>query len=163
MNGFDGKLKKLFDDYIFLEKEIQKLIFPISRSFCSKCLGNCCREEICKESIDSTFLSILTGKQKIRFNSQNGWLGPLGCKLDYGRPLVCYEFFCEDILKTCLFRSSNINSIINDFISIGNRAYGNTHLLCIDNLDILSSNKINQIMYKISLILNKMASFHSYT
>jgi hypothetical protein len=163
MNRLGGNLVKLFDDYISLEKEIQKLIFPISQFFCRKCLGNCCREEICKESIESTFLSILTEKQRIRFDNQIGWLGPLGCRLDYGRPLVCYEFFCEDILKTYFFKASNIKKIINDFVSIGNKAYGNTHLLCVDNLDILSSNKIDKIIYEIALLLNNMTEIHFYT
>ena len=112
MNDFGGRLSKLFDDYISLEKEIQKLIFPISHYFCRGCLGNCCRAEICKESIESTFLSILTEKQRIRFDNQNGWLGPLGCRLDYGRPLVCYEFFLVyGILRSLLFSVSPSPSI----------------------------------------------------
>ena len=163
MNDFGGRLSKLFDDYISLEKEIQKLIFSISNYFCRECLGKCCRAEICKESIESTFLSRLTEKQRIRFDNQNGWLGPLGCRLDYGRPLVCYEFFCENVLKTNFFSTSNIKTIINNFASIGNKAYGNTHLLCIDNLDILSSNKIDKISYKIAFTLKKMTGIHFNT
>ena len=163
MTGLCGNLANLFDEYISLEIEIQKFILPISQSFCRKCLGNCCRAEICKESIQSTFLSILTEKQRIRFDQQSGWLGPLGCRLDYGRPLVCYDFFCEDILKSHFFQTSDIQTIIKGFISIGNMAYGNTHLLCIHNLDSLSSNKINKILHKIAWVSNKMNEIELFT
>ena len=159
MNGVDCNFANLFDRYAPLEKEIQKLIYEASTHFCGKCSSSCCKEEICKESIESSFLSILVEKQRIRYDTQNGWISPSGCRLDYGRPLVCYEFFCEDILKSYLFKAANIQEIIKDFASVGNKAYGNTHLLCIDNLDIISSTKIEKMIYKISLVMNKMANF----
>ncbi len=157
MNSVNCKLENLFAKYISLEKEIQKLIYQVSIHFCGNCSSKCCREEICKESVESTFLSTLVEKQHIRYDTQNGWLSSSGCRLDYGRPLVCYEFFCEDILKSSLFKASNIQKIINEFASIGNKAYGNTHLLCIDNLDIISSTKIDKMIYKINLVMNKIA------
>ena len=155
MNGVDCKLAKLFDRYASLEKEIQKLIYQASSHFCGKCSSRCCKEEICKESIESSFLSMLIEKQRIRYDTQNGWISPSGCRLDYGRPLVCYEFFCEDILKSNVFKGANIQKFINDFVSVGNKAYGNTHLLCVDNLDIISSTKIDKMIDKISLVMNK--------
>ncbi len=162
MNGVDCKLANLFDRYAFLEKEIQKLIYQASCHFCGKCSSKCCKEEICKESIESSFLSILIEKQRIRYDTQNGWISPSGCRLDYGRPLVCYEFFCENILKSYLFKAANIQKIINDFASVGNKAHGNIHLLCIDNLGVISSTKIEKMIYKISLVMNKMANIRFY-
>ena len=162
MNGVDCKLANLFDGYVSLEKEIQKLIYQESTLLCGKCSSICCKEKICKESIESSFLSILIEKQRIRYDSQNGWISPSGCRLDYGRPLVCYEFFCDDMLKSYLFMTTNIQIIIKDFVSVGNKAYGHTHLLCIDNLDIISSTKIEKMIYKISLVMNKIASLRFY-
>ncbi len=157
MIGSECKLANLFGRYAFLEKEIQKLIYQASGHFCSKCSSQCCKEEICRESIESSFLSILIKKQRIRYDAQNGWISPSGCRLHYGRPLVCYEFFCKDILKNYLFQTADIRKIINDFIAIGNKAHRNTHLICIDNLGIISSMKIEKINYKIGLVMKKIA------
>ena len=159
MNGVNCKLANLFAGYIYLEKEIQKLIYQVSIRFCTNCSSKCCREEICKESVESAFLSKLVEKQKIRYDTKNGWLSSSGCKLDYGRPLVCYEYFCEDILKSSLFKAANIQKIINEFASVGNKAYGNTHLLCIDNLNIISSAKIDKMIHKINLVLKKRSEY----
>ena len=156
MNGVDCNLANLLDRYASLEKEVQKFIYQVSIHFCGKCSSKCCKEEICRESIESSFLSKLIEKQRSRYDTQNGWTSPSGCRLDYGRPLVCYEFFCESILRSYLFNAANIQKIINDFASVGNKAHGNTHLLCIDNLGIISPTKIKRVIYKISLVMNKM-------
>jgi len=145
--GIDG----IIDCYIALEKELQKLIHQVTDPFCSKCRGECCKEEICKESIESSFLAILIKKQQIQYDSRSGWLGASGCRLEFGRPLVCYEFFCEDVLKKALFKASHIQAIISDFVSVGKNAHGNTHLICVENLDRLSSTKIEKIYDNIRL------------
>jgi len=164
MNGADYKLANLFYRYASLEKEIQRIIYQASARFCGKCSSTCCKEEICRESIESSFLSILIEKQRIRYDTQIGWISPSGCKLDYGRPLICYEFFCDDILKRTLFKPANIHKIIKDFASVGNRAYGYTHLFCINNLDIISSMKIAKMIYKINSVMKEVANirFHAH-
>lgn len=158
MNGIESKLTNLSIRYASLEKEIQKLIYQTSNHFCEKCSSRCCKEEICKESIESPFLFVLIIKQRIRYDIQDGWISPSGCKLVYGRPIVCYEFFCEDILKSPIFKAINIKKIVKKFTSVGNRVYGNTHLLCIDNLGIISSNKIEKMIYKISMVMDEIAN-----
>ena len=156
MNEYDYKLAILFHNYSSLEKEIQKRTKQISEYFCKKCSSTCCKEEICRESIESRFLHILIKKQNVDYDRQKGWIGPSGCSLNYGRPLVCYEFFCERILRNNNFRASNIQKIIKEFISIGNRAYGNTHLICIDNLKTISIRKIVKINCEIKGLINKL-------
>jgi hypothetical protein len=158
MDGNDNKLPILFQKYSSLEKEIQKRTKEISEHFCKECPSKCCKEEMCRESIESKFLYILTEKQNVDYDRQKGWIGPSGCRLNYGRPLVCYEFFCERILSNNNFRASNIQQIIKEFISIGNRAYGNTHLICIDNLKTISRKKIVKINSKIGGLINKLAN-----
>ena len=157
MNGNDYRLLlALFQTYSSLEKEIQKRTNQISNHFCDRCLSRCCKEEICRESVESVFLSVLVGKQDIEYDCQNGWMSPSGCRLNYGRPLVCYEFFCEEIVKSGDFQLSNIKQIIKEFISVGKRAYGNTHLICIDNLETMSKIKIARINYKMKELMNKL-------
>jgi len=135
----------IIDGYIALEKELQKLIHQVIGPFCSNCRGECCKAEICKESTESAFLEILIKKQQIQYDNRSGWLGASGCRLEFGRPLVCYEFFCEDVVKNAIFKASPIQAIITDFVSIGKNAHGNTHLICVQNLDCLSSRKIEKI------------------
>ncbi len=158
MNGVDCRLANLLTIYVCIEKEIQKLIYQTSFHFCKECSSRCCKEEICRESIESAFLSILVEKQKNQYDTKNGWISPLGCSLDYGRPLVCYQFFCEEILESYLFKKASIHKIINEFASVGNKANGNTHLLCINNLTIISSTKIKKMINKFNLLMKKMAN-----
>ena len=146
-------MNELIKCYISLEKKIQKLIHQVTHPSCSICNGKCCKEEICKESLESTFLAILTKQQGIQFDSRSGWLGASGCRLAFGRPLVCYDFFCEDVLKNTLFKATGIQAIINDFITVGKNAYGSRHLICVDNLDRMSSNKIEKITHNIQTLL----------
>lgn len=163
MIGCDDRFAKLIERYSVLEKEIQKLIDPFSRYFCGRCAGKCCREDICRESIESAFLSMLIEKQSVSYDLDDGWQGTSGCRLEFGRPLVCYDFFCEDIVKSYLFKTADIQTIIHDFISIGNKAHGNTHLLCIDNLNLLSLKKIQKMLYKVRSTLNRVVNIRFYT
>ena len=157
MTRFGPNLADLLDRYVGLEREIQSLISPLVRRYCEVCAGTCCRIDICKESIESEFLALLVAKQGIRYDDRNGWLGPDGCRLEYGRPPVCYEFFCDDITANKSFQALQIQKITREFVSIGNKVYGHTHLLCITDLDILSPKKIDRLCYKISSAMNKIA------
>lgn len=158
MNSSGANPRELLDRYIRLEKEIQKLIYPLSQLYCSKCRGECCSEQICKESTESAFLSMLVERQRIAYDKRNGWKGTRGCRLDYGRPLVCYEFFCDNILKSSLFITSNVQTIINDFGSIGKNAHSNIHLICLDNVNILSTRKTEKITAKVNLMIHMIAN-----
>jgi hypothetical protein len=165
MKIFDQRLANLFDRYVILEKEIQKYIDPISRHYCRGCAGKCCREEICRESIESAFLSILVERQRIQYDHRNGWLGDAGCRLDYGRPVVCYAFFCEEIMKSHLYKTFPMQTMVNEFVSIGNKMHGNTHLVCISDLESLAPQKIEKLCKKIHLMIDKMVQnrVHSNT
>jgi len=159
MNGKDSNpLSSLFHSYISLEKEILKRVSEISNTFCFECQKRCCEEKICRESIESQFLSHLITLQNIRYDKKNGWMSPYGCRLEYGRPLVCYEFFCERILVNDDFKASDIQQAVKEVISIGNRAYGNTHLICVDNLSLISPKKIFKIRNRILKLMEKMDS-----
>ena len=155
MHTLNTDLNEAIDSYITLEREIQELVHPVIYPFCSTCKGACCKEEICIESTDSPFLAILNKRQKIQYDGKSGWLSTSGCRLEFGRPLVCYEFFCEDVLNSALFKTTGIQEIINDFVAIGKNAYGHTHLICVENLDCLSSSKIKKINDNLCLLLER--------
>jgi hypothetical protein len=157
MTRLGANLADLLDRYICLEREIQTLVSPLVRGYCAACAGVCCKREICKESIESEFLSILVAKQGVRYDDRSGWLGPAGCRLEYGRPLVCYEFFCEDIQNSPPFQNSPIKTIVNDFAAIGNRVSGNTHLICLATLEVLTPKKIDRLCDNITALTNRIA------
>lgn len=46
--------------------------------------------------------------------------------------------------------------MIDDFIAVGKNAYGNTHLICVENLEKLSLKKIEKIVENLALILRKL-------
>ncbi len=159
MNGTEDKLFAiLFRSYTSLEKKIQQRISEISQPICTKCTSRCCKEEICRESIESNFLSILIKDQQIRYDPQNGWISPLGCGLSYGRPLVCYEFFCEQIEGSNKFQTSNMQQAVKEFVAIGSKAHGNAHLICVDNLGLISAGKIARINDRIGRLMAKLAN-----
>lgn len=87
--------------YAAIERETQTLIESRCHFVCTDChSGCCCRADICEEAFDSALLKKLHGEKRSssRFSDRYGWLTPQGCSLALGRPPVCYEFFCEEIL-----------------------------------------------------------------
>jgi hypothetical protein len=156
MKKISGKLEDLFKKYAKLELHIQKIINRSTGRFCSDCTARCCKEHFCKESIESPFLAALIKKQKMIYHTEKGWMGPKGCRLAYGRPLVCYDFFCDAVSDSPSFQATDIKTIVREFISIGNKVSGNTHLICIDNVETMSSIKIDAMLQKIDSLTIKI-------
>jgi len=146
-------LARFFHSYISCEEMILKAVRAVSHPFCSICRTKCCKENMCRESVESIFLSRLIKRQHIAYDPKNGWMSVHECRLSFGRPPVCYEFFCEPILRSNHFKASNIQQGIKEFISIGNRALGNTHLICVDHLQLISSKKILQMNDRIDQLM----------
>ena len=86
--------------YAHMERQVQHLMNALCRPYCSICPKCCCRPDICDESIDSAFLQLLRtlDPPEQPFCDQYGWLTVDGCALPIGRPPVCYEFICDDIM-----------------------------------------------------------------
>jgi len=90
-------LKKLIERYTNLEREVQKLVREQCIGLCKQCTQHCCATMICEEAIESPFLKMVH-QQTDRFSHQYGFLSDTGCILPFGRPPVCYEYFCEDLI-----------------------------------------------------------------
>ncbi len=145
---------KIIENYIKLENLIQGLINHVSGEQCKNCLSICCKEEICRETIDSYFLGLVVKKsQSIEYDYMNGWVSNEGCRLKSGRPLVCYEFFCDKLLMQTNHKMESMKSIIKEFISLGNKSHGNKHLVCIDDLGRISRTKLLKINEKITSLI----------
>jgi hypothetical protein len=147
---------KLIDNYINLEKEIQKRTNQISKRYCIQCNTTCCSEEICRESVDSAFLSLLVERQGVKYDEHFGWLSPNGCKLNYGRPYVCYQYFCDKFEKDEIYKASNIRLLVKEFLSIGNRVYEGAHLISIEDLQRIPDAKINKMNFRIIKLLESL-------
>jgi hypothetical protein len=63
--------------------------------------------------------------------SRKTWLNEAGCKLSVGRPPVCYEFLCANILdaqEMGMHRYAMI--VLSKLVAhIGKRAFGSRHLI----------------------------------
>ena len=161
MTDLSYSFTALLINYSLIEQSIQKLIAPIIRPVCVECAGSCCREEICRESIQSPFLKILVQTQGIAYDDRNGWLADTGCRLRYGRPQVCYTYFCNDMLQKQPEQLQKVNAVISAFSASGDRALGGNHLISIEKLDELSCHNISNIMNKMANVFGLISQFQS--
>ncbi len=96
---------KQFDHIIGLyadfEPRVQKSIGQFFGSICSACRGVCCKIDYCQETRESLFLSKLREEYQTAasYSDETGWLSETGCDLTAGRPPVCYEYLCDEILS----------------------------------------------------------------
>jgi hypothetical protein len=154
----DNKWEDLLSAYAAIELHMQGMINRECRNFCVQCPSLCCKEHFCRESIDSPFLSVLVKKQKAVYHRITGWMSGSGCRLGYGRPPVCYDFFCDAISEDARFHASGLQRIVREFIAIGNKARGNRHLICVDDLKRIVPEKIEKMMRKIDSLGIKMGA-----
>ncbi|MDD4737394.1 MAG: hypothetical protein PHP44_14955, partial [Kiritimatiellae bacterium] len=126
-------LKPILDDYIAFEHRVREQMLVHASPSCGICPAVCCRYDICEESIDSAFLSLIrqhTAPTEC-FCERYGWLTPTGCALEVGRPPVCYEFLCDDMLHAlpnddARFALRTLGMLIT---YIGRKAIGTRHLV----------------------------------
>lgn len=121
---------------------------------CCACTRVCCREELCRETIESPFLCLLCQKfpPPAAYSSQNGWLTKTGCALSIGRAPVCYHFLCSDILVS---RPTPLDRYLLEVLAalinhIGKNALGRHHLVEIMNPDALNRVKLSRFKKKLA-------------
>jgi hypothetical protein len=94
-------LEELLNRYAELEVRVREMMSRLFSSSCGMCTSCCCRADICEEAVESAFLSKLLARQGLNAGAMDdrfGWLDVNGCSLEYGKPTVCYDFFCDDLL-----------------------------------------------------------------
>lgn len=127
-------LAKLVDEYAVLENEIREMMVHLFSETCGMCTACCCRADICEEAAESAFLSLLLEKQGLSeqdMDDRFGWLDLHGCTLSFGRPPVCYSFFCDELMdrlhdSEVRFAAGVLGKLIHH---IGQRALGGWHLV----------------------------------
>ena len=91
----------ILEPYAELERSVRSLMTELFSETCSMCTACCCRADICEEATQSAFLSRLLKKQGLTekdMDDRIGWLDLSGCTLKYGKPPICYAYFCDQLL-----------------------------------------------------------------
>lgn len=133
--------------YAALEREVQLLIGSRCGTLCALCTACCCRTDICEEAFDSVFLKRLHGQERRSpfFNDRYGWQTERGCGLVLGRPPVCYEFFCDELLAvqpddTRRYLLQLLGKLVDH---VGQNALGHTHLV-----DLIDENDLDRLSFE---------------
>jgi hypothetical protein len=128
-----SELDYIIEKYLNFEKNVRVMMDSVCARHCSRCDKLCCNPDICRETIESPFLSHLLEAfpPSTTYNTKSGWLTDTGCGLFIGRPPVCYEFLCETILAS---QKSEFDCYMVKILSalmahIGKNATGGRHLV----------------------------------
>ena len=127
------ELEHILREYAAFESEVRFFSSELWFQWCSNCREVCCKAVYCRETLESPFLFLLSKNHspEVSYSTQKAWLNETGCQLLVGRPPVCYEFLCANILdarQTGMQRYAMI--VLAKLIShIGKKALGSRHLI----------------------------------
>ena len=96
-----NSITDILEPYAELEISVRTLMTNLFSETCGLCTACCCRADICEEATRSPFLSLLLEKQGLsvkKMDDRFGWLDVNGCALEYGRPPICYDYFCDELI-----------------------------------------------------------------
>jgi hypothetical protein len=128
-----SELNRIILHYAVFEASVQKYIRNYFWPCCSTCADACCKPDFCQETLESIFLKFLREAYPppASYSKQNGWLSETGCILKIGRPPVCYEYFCDEIMAVQPTGTHQyVVNVLSKLIShAGKRAYRGKHLV----------------------------------
>ena len=156
----DGEVTRLLaairDRHIEIEALLQALGRQQAAPICATCTAICCREAMCRESLDSDFLRHILGRRQEDYDAQQGWLEPgRGCRLTYGRPLVCYEFFCERFDAAGV---SGLHRLARRFKTLYARVQGGRHMLEIDDIQRIPPARLARVLADLEQLAGEAAA-----
>ena len=141
--AFSEPLHRIRDLHIEVESILQSLAALQDDQPCARCASVCCKEMMCRESLDSDFLRFLLGPQAEAYDVDAGWYVPgSGCRLGYGRPLVCYEYFCERFDAPDW---TQLRQLSRAFKTLYAQAFAGQHMLVVEDISRITANKLNSI------------------
>jgi len=152
---FNEQLHRIRDVHIEVESILQSLAALQDDIPCARCTSVCCKEVMCRESIDSDFLRFVLGDRVDGYSVDAGWYVPgSGCRLGYGRPLVCYEFFCESFGAQDW---TELKRLSRAFKAVYANAFAGQHMLVVDDIGRITANRLNVMLGRLEK-LRDMAS-----
>lgn len=151
------ELKHLLEEYAALERGVQDLVSAQCCGVCGLCtVACCCRADICEEALESPFLQLLHQKTGLESDAY-GFLTENGCSLPVGRPPICYDFFCEELLDA---QPDDLHRRLLRILGAlpthaGHNAYGDTHLV-----EIMQAEELEHLAFQ-RLEKQMQESFHA--
>jgi hypothetical protein len=137
--------EKIRNRHIRIEKIFQLVANKVSLIVCSECTDICCKIDFCKESVDSSFLRFILDKQLLLYNETDGWLSKqTGCMTPYGRPFICYEYFCEKFKNDTSIKDLKYYTSL--FKTIYRRTYKEQPILVLQNLHVIKKVRLDKIL-----------------
>jgi hypothetical protein len=136
-------LLRIRDIHIEVESILQSLAALHDENPCASCTHVCCKEVLCRESIDSDFLRFVLGSRTDDYSVSDGWYVPgSGCRLSYGRPLVCYEYFCERFDTQDVSSTRQLSRALKTVYA---NVFAGQHILVVEDISRISANKLRII------------------
>lgn len=140
---FSERLYQIRDLHIEMESILQSLAALQDDIPCVNCSSVCCKEIMCRESVDSDFLRFVLGAQADAYSAHAGWYAPgSGCRLSFGRPLVCYEFYCE---KFVAHGWAEPRQLSRAFKTLYAQVFAGQHMLVVEDISQITAHKLNRI------------------
>lgn len=141
--AFSERLYRIREIHIEVESILQSLAALQDDNPCARCTDVCCKEVMCRESLDSDFLRFLLGSRVEDYRADAGWYVPgSGCRLGYGRPLVCYEYLCE---KFDAQDGAQLKPLSRAFKTLYANAFAGQHILVVEDIGRITAHKLNVI------------------
>ncbi len=162
-------LNRIVSRYALFEAMVQAYINNYFRPYCSTCADVCCKPDFCRETLDSVFLTLLrqTSTPAVSYRKKKGWLTETGCILKVGRPPVCYEYLCDNILAA---QPAGIHRYVDNVLSklishTGKRAYRGKHLveiLELSELKLIELSSFNNRLRESEAAFQAVRSYHEH-
>lgn len=141
--AFGEQLHRIRDLHIDVESILHSLAALLDENPCASCTSVCCKEVFCRESMESDFLRFVLGPRVDAYSADAGWYVPgSGCRLSYGRPLVCYEYFCAKYETQDV---SAIRELSRALKTVYANAFAGQHILAVEDVSRISANKLRII------------------
>ena len=145
-----NSIHNLLPLYAELEILIRRIMTSLCSDTCAMCTVCCCRADICEEAVESAFLSRLLTRQGLAANDMDdryGWLDLNGCSLEYGRPPICYAYFCDQLLarlpdEETVLAATVLGKLLHH---VGEHSLGELHLVDIKADTVLDKVNTEQL------------------
>ena len=144
---FSEELHQIREVHIEMESILQSLAALQNDAPCASCANVCCKEVLCRESIESDFLRFVLGARVDDYSLSDGWYVPgSGCRLSFGRTLVCYEFFCE---RFDMQEVGTLKQLSRAFKTVYSNVFAGQHILVVDDISRISKNKLHVVLNRL--------------
>jgi len=148
----DELLAELTSFHLRAERAIRQRIDTYSQRYCGRCAEPCCRAEFCKEAGESFFLSavIRAGGGTV----QADYRSAQGCLLAVGKPLICHEYFCYEILTKEAAQLSETLAMIRGLKKVYAGFHGGRSLLAVPEAS-LTDRRLARVIEKAQTFTGK--------